>query len=361
MNFQIQFRYRVFWLIPAFLMITQGGLMAQRKGKKTSPKADKIISIAFYNVENLFDTLNDPSTNDEEFLPDGSYHWTAKNYQVKLENLSRVICELGDENGPEIIGLAEIENRAVLEDLVKMPLLKGGNYGIIHRESSDQRGIDCALLYKKAVFTPTWDEAAYIPFPESPDLETREILLVKGILNGKSELTLVVNHWSSRRGGKEESDWKRLRAAGIVRARVDSLLKLNDQANIILMGDFNDDPADSSISKVLLAGDNLKMENPASLFNPMKAIHAGGRGTLTYRGEWNLFDQLILSSALTDGKSGLKYDEGSANIYQPEFMRVQEEGEYKGAPKRSYIRREFYPDGYSDHFPVFIHLKIAQK
>lgn len=322
-----------------------------------SPKP-KQVSVAFYNVENLFDTEDDPLTNDDEFMPEGSYHWTKENYETKLANLSKVISKLGDEDGPEILGVCEVENKAVLEDLIKEPLLKKKGYGIVHHESPDGRGIDVALLYKKKVFMPLYQRAYTVNLADSnPDIKTRDILLVKGILNKKHEVTLVVNHWSSRRGGEEKSNWKRVEAAKTLRHVLDSIQTIDKNTNLILMGDFNDGPANESIKDVLRAGRDKAEAGSTGLFNPMYKLKQEGLGSLKYRQWWNMFDQVIVSAPMLMETSQLRYVDCSATIYNPKWMRVTKEGDWIDAPKRSHIRREFYPDGYSDHFPVYIHLE----
>ena len=325
--------------------------------KKGGKKGKKTISIAFYNLENLFDTEDDPNTNDNEFLPEGSYHWTEEDLKTKITNLGKVISELGDEDGPEILGVCEVENKAVLERLVKSKLLKKRGYAVAHHDSPDQRGIDCALLYKKKRFLPLYTKAYTVDFPENPDLKTRDIFLVKGILDKEIEVTFIVNHWSSRRGGPAKSSFKRERAAKILRAVVDSIQNMDPFANIVIMGDFNDGPKDKSVYEVLRTGKDSLEARYRNLFNCMYKLKEEGNGTLKFRGKFNLFDQIIVSTPMANqSKSRLRYVSCSAAIYNPKWMRVQKEGDWKDAPKRSHIRREFHKDGYSDHFPVYIHL-----
>jgi predicted extracellular nuclease len=319
-----------------------------------APDKAKSITIAFYNLENLFDTEDDPKIDDAEFLPTGANQWSPERYKRKLANMSKVIDQLGDEDGPEVLGVCEVENRKVLEDLVLTGNLKKKGYGIVHADSPDQRGIDCALIYKTKRFTPLYQHAYPVSFPENKDLATRDILLVKGILDKKMDVTFIVNHWPSRRDGQAESSWKRERAAATLRHVVDSILTLDPQANIIMMGDLNDDPADVSVSKTLRAGRDSVEAMATKLYNCMAPIKAEGRGTLKYKGGWNLFDQMIVSSALLHPKSLMRYVRGSANIYNPDWMRQTDEGDWKDAPKRTFIGKRYVEDGYSDHFPVYI-------
>lgn len=324
-----------------------------------APKPDKakLLTVAFYNMENLFDTEDDPKINDEEFLPGGANQWNQDRYKRKLANMAKVIAQLGDDDGPEILGMCEVENRKVLEDLIAQPALKKHGYGIIHANSPDQRGIDCALLYKTKRFNPLYQQSYTVPFPENKDLATRDILLVKGVVDKSVDVTFVVNHWPSRREGQEESAWKRERAATTLRTALDSIFKVDRTASLVLMGDFNDEPADKSIAQALKAGKDSVQAQSTLLYNCMAPIKAEGRGTLKFKGGWNLFDQIIVSSALLHHKSLLRYTRGSANIYNPEWMRQTDEGDWKDAPKRTFIGKRYVEDGYSDHFPVYISIE----
>lgn len=305
-------------------------------------------TIGFYNIENLFDTSDDPAINDEEFLPNGKNQWTEERYKTKLANMAQAIAGIN----PDILGLCEIENRKVIEDLVKQPALAAKKYQIVHFDMHDPRGVDVALIYRPAVFKPF----AFIQIPiidnEEPGFKTRNILWVKGLFNNKDTLQIAVNHWPSRRGGKET---KRLIAAEALRKTFDSVLTVNPQANIIAMGDFNDDPNNRSIKKILTAP---SAKNPAELYNAAEPTFKKGYGTLAYNGLWNLFDQIILSPALTDTK-GTEYEPGSFTIFAPAIMR-ESAGKYAGAPKRTFRGDEYVPTGYSDHFPVFIHISMPE-
>lgn len=321
-------------------------------------KKKKQMTVAFYNVENLFDLEDNPDKNDNEFLPTGRYKWTAENQAVKMTNLSKAIEKLGDDDGPEILGLCEVENKAVIEELIKQPLLKKKGYEIVHHESPDQRGIDCALIYKKKVFLPLYQQAYTVKFPENPDITTRDILLVKGIIDKKIEATFIVNHWSSRRGGAEKSEWKRERAAQIVRSIVDSVQAADPYTNIVIMGDFNDEPTNRTLHQVLRAGKDSTESHATTLFNCMYKLKTDGDGTLKYRGNWNLFDQIIVSTPMILKDAQLHYKDCSADIYNPKWMRQTEQtGDWKDAPKRSHYSGSFHDDGFSDHFPVYIHLE----
>ena len=321
-------------------------------------KQYKIKTIAFYNVENLFDYEDDPLIFDEDYTPEGKNRWTKKIYEDKLSKLARVISEMGADltgSSPEILGLAEVENQRVLEDLVNEPAIKDQNYGIVHFDSPDRRGIDVALLYKKRIFTPTTSQVHELELYDSQDRTkrnyTRDQLLVSGMLDGEM-IHIIVNHWPSRYGGEERSRPSRIKAAQLNMKIMDSLFSEDPYAKIITMGDLNDDPASPSIKDVLKTKthrEDLKMKE---LYNPMEDMHKKGMGTLAYRDAWNLFDQIIISSELAK-KDYSSYRLYKAGIFNKKFLQTPR-GKYKGYPFRSYANG--YTGGYSDHFPVFIYL-----
>lgn len=334
-----------------------GGWMAT--GFQSAPKKPSEITVAFYNLENLFDTEDDPKINDEEFLPGGTNEWTEEKLKVKLNNMAKAISQLGDADGPEILGVCEVENKGILERLLEEPALKKLGYGIAHHDSPDQRGIDVALLYKKKVFSPLYQKAFTVPFPENPDMATRDIFLVKGILDKSQEVTFVVNHWPSRRGGADESSYKRERAAEVLRKAVDSIFGLDKFARLVMMGDFNDEPSNKSVGVILGAASTPAQANMTHLYNTLYPIYEKGEyGTLMYNKEWDVFDQIIVSQALLDPENAVRYVDGSAEVYRPEWMAVPD-GDWKGAPRRTFLRKEFQKDGFSDHFPVYIRLSYT--
>lgn len=301
--------------------------------------------VGFYNLENLFDTVDDPNTIDEEFLPNGTNKWTDERYAIKLANMSKVIAGFY----PDILGVSEIENRKVLEDLVAHPTIAAKRYQIAHFDMDDARGVDVALLYRASVFKPFSIKKLAIRNPEEPDFRTRDILWVKGLCMGDT-LHVAVNHWPSRRGGKEDM---RLLAAQVLRKAVDSVLAINPKANIVMLGDFNDDPNNRSIKKILLASDDAQKKK--TLINAAEPTFKKGYGTLSFNGAWNLFDQIIISSALSD-QTGMDYSPETFTVFAQRWMFV-EDGKYKGTPKRTFSSGVFNPEGYSDHFPVFIVLR----
>lgn len=317
----------------------------------------KAITVAFYNVENLFDTEDTPDKIDEDFLPDGKYKWNTDTYLNKLDNLARAIEKIGDADGPEILGLAEVENKQVIEDLVQMTSLKGHKYRIVHEESPDMRGIDVALVYDPKAFVYQSHKRLRVSFPQEADYTSRDILLVEGKVRGAT-LYVLVNHWPSRRGGQAESESRRLRTAEVAKAATDSLYALDGDADILLMGDFNDDPHNKSIVETMGATSAAADMPAMGFYNPMAVLHdPEGLGTLTYRGKWNLFDQMLVSKGLVTGGNKLKYIGGSAAVYNPEFLQVGF-GKSATAPRRAIFRGEFVPEGFSDHFPVYVRLQV---
>ena len=322
-------------------------------------KAYKVNTVAFYNLENLFDTENDPLTYDDDRTPDGKDHWTEEIYQDKLKNMAKVMAEIGAEvsgSAPTIIGVCETENRKVLEDLVNQETLVEQDYGIIQFDSPDRRGIDVALLYKKKLFTPTHYKAKelliYDDNDKSKRVFTRDQLVVSGMLDGE-KIHLIVNHWPSRSGGEKRSRSKRIKAAKLNRQIIDSIFSDDPYAKIITMGDLNDDPTNPSVKDHLNAKRKVSNLDIKELYNPMEDLAKQGYGSLAYRDSWNLFDQIIISTELTK-KDFSSYRFYKAGIYNKTYL-VNAHGRYKGYPYRSFASGS-YTGGYSDHFPVYIYL-----
>jgi hypothetical protein len=315
----------------------------------------KMACIAFYNIENLFDTINDPSINDEEFLPDGPKRWNSEKYYLKLNNIAKVISLIGDDygiGGPVVIGLSEIENTGVLQDLVNTDILKPFNYAIIHVDGPDRRGVDVALLYRKDYFAVTNFVSARLVVEGNDNFRTRDQLVVSGILDG-DPMHFIVNHWPSRSGGEKRSAPLRLAAAGLTKHLSDSLHNAFPNAKVIIMGDLNDNPNDASIMKVLKTKtDTLNMVY-TDLYNPYYRMYKKlGIGSNAYRDSWSLFDQIIVSQPLATGKKG--YHIYAAKIFNRPFL-LQKEGAFKGYPLRTFVGNNFM-GGYSDHFPAYIFL-----
>jgi endonuclease/exonuclease/phosphatase family metal-dependent hydrolase len=306
-------------------------------------------TIAFYNIENLFDIDNNPLTDDDDFLPTSAKRWTRKRYQNKLLKIGTVIPKIGAMNteaAPVIVGLAEVESSDVLSDLVESEAMLDEAYSYIHYDSPDERGIDVALLYKSEVFKVENSEtfSVYLQKDSGEQDYTRDILLVQGKLNNEN-LNIIVNHWSSRREGQKETEFKRLAAAKKVNTIINDLKKKDIHAKIIVMGDFNDNPNNESITI---------MEKESSLYNPFKTIWSYNKGSLNHNFQWHMFDQILFSTNFFDVHNS-DLDFGRADVFNIEFL-TQNYGKYKGQPFRTFVGKK-YKGGYSDHFPVFIELK----
>jgi hypothetical protein len=319
----------------------------------------QIVSVGFYNFENLFDTLDSYDTNDTEFTPQGSNRYTYERYESKLTNLSRVVSELGTEHcedGLALLGVAEIENRSVLEDFVHQKPIRTRNYQIVHYDSPDRRGIDVALLYNPKYFRLEGSRSYPVHFISEGDTSfTRDILHVVGFLNGERTHVLV-NHWPSRSGGEARTIYRRAAAADVCRIVYDSLRSEDPLVKVLLMGDLNDDPVSPSVKDHLRAVGKLANVEPYEMYNPMLQPFRKGLGSTAWRDSWSLFDQIILSYGYTKCEEA-GYCFYKSKIYNPKYLR-QVGGQYAGYPFRTYANGQF-AGGYSDHFPVFVYLVKA--
>lgn len=319
-------------------------------------KVLQINAVAFYNLENLFDTINDPNKFDEDFTPNGPYHYTSEIYHKKLHNMATVLSQLAIEkipDGPALIGVAEIENETVLKDLIHQPELESRKLRIIHFESPDSRGIDVAMLYNPAFFRVINARALPVEIITNGKMEhTRDVLYVIGRL-GDDTFHVFVNHWPSRRGGEAATVWKRAKAASVSKNIIDSIMAVNPNAKAIVMGDLNDDPTDPSIVKILGAVGNKKKVKPGGLYNPWVNFYKKGIGTLGYNDSWDLFDQIMVSYGfIKPGADNWHFYK--AEIFNHAFLK-NAFGKYKGYPHRSFSGTTWI-DGYSDHFPTIIYL-----
>lgn len=325
---------------------------------KSQGKKFKIHTISFYNLENLFDTENDPNKFDEyspmmEIKTDREIV-----YKKKVNNTARVLADIGmdvSKNAPAIIGVAEVENKTVLEDLVNDSLLIDKNYGIIHYDSPDTRGIDVALLYQKKIFTPLNSSKHELKIYDDTTKEriyTRDQLLVSGNLDGEL-IHIIVNHWPSRRGGEERSRTKRVAAAKLSKRLVDSLQVIDPYTKVFIMGDFNDNPTNASIKKVLKAKKDKKNVEFKGIYNPMEGFYKNGVGTNAYRDSWNLFDQIMITKPLLE-KDYSSFRFYKAGIYNKNYL-LHSDGKYKGYPFRSFSNSKF-TNGYSDHLPSYVYI-----
>jgi predicted extracellular nuclease len=317
-----------------------------------APAKENDFTVAFYNVENLFDTVNDPLKDDENYLPESKYHWDKVRYYQKLERLGEVVKQLGDSDGPEIMGICEVENQKVLKDLIATDQLKKKGFKFIHYDCSDKRGADVGLLYKSSLVKIISSRAISVNTKKDIKWHTRDVLLVVAKVRTDT-LRIFVNHWPSRRGGQLESEGKRITMAKLVKHMVDSIQKKSPQAKIIVLGDFNDDPDNTSIDGILKSRNQLPLKK-GELYNSFIGVKEEGKGTIKYKGKWNLFDQILISGGLLN-KQSLHYADYSKGIYSPEWLYYKKNTHY--GPFRTYMGSK-YLGGYSDHFPVFIKLNF---
>jgi endonuclease/exonuclease/phosphatase family metal-dependent hydrolase len=341
--------YTLLFLLISVCSVTG---FAQNKSENGALQSFHERAIVSYNVENLFDTINNPGVIDEEFLPDGKMKWNSERYQVKLNHLVEAITMNLTEN-PVIIGLVEIENAGVLKDLKHTGRLAKTKYEIAHKDSPDARGIDCGLLYDKERFKLLKMATLTVSIDSIPDFKTRDILYVKGELQGGKIIHLFVNHWPSRRGGESESEIRRIEAAKVARAKVDEILKADPKANIILMGDFNDHPNNISIQDVLKAKD--VSDSSADLLDLFADDHQAGKGTHNYKNEWGVLDHFIVSRAVYTRSNGIAlFPNDGIIVYEEKLLFTQKDGSKK--PSSTYGGSNYY-GGYSDHLPIQLILK----
>ncbi|MGR7812631.1 endonuclease/exonuclease/phosphatase family protein [Lacinutrix undariae] len=322
-------------------------------------KKYKIHTIAFYNLENLFDTINDPLKYDEASPIMEMNTNRKKVYEKKVKNMARVIAEIGKDvtgNSPAVIGVSEVENIQVLVDLVNDPQLLDKDYGIIHYDSPDKRGIDVALLYEKALFKPVSQSSHELLIYDDNThkrVYTRDQLLVSGELDGEL-IHLIVNHWPSRSGGEARSRSKRVGAAKLNKHIIDSLQSNDPYAKVFTMGDLNDDPTNDSVKKVLKAENEREDVKLKGIYNPFENMFKkDGLGTTAYRDAWSLFDQILITQPLIE-KDFSTFRYYKAGIFSKNYL-VSKKGRYKGYPLRSFSNGGF-TDGFSDHFPVYVYL-----
>lgn len=336
-------------LITPLLLLAFGGVLLAQDTQY------KVGAIGFYNLENLFDTIDQPGVRDFEFTPAGDIGYDSKIYYDKLDKLAGVIAEMATDVSPDglsMLGVAEVENRGVLEDLVKQPALAKRDYQIAHFDSWDKRGIDVGLLYQAKYFD--LDTARYLRLrnlyrADGDTVFTRDILWVTGLYDGEP-LHVFVNHWPSRRGGETASAPLRNAAALRFRQTADSIQAADPTAKIVMMGDLNDDPTSPSVAKVIGVKSNPKRLRPGQYYNPMVDLFRKGLGSNAYRDKWSLFDQIVLNERLTNDDAGWRYYK--TMIHNPAYM-YQKTGRFRGYPQRAFVGGR-YLGGYSDHFPVYV-------
>ncbi len=339
--------YLIIFLICSFINVS-----SQEK------KTYKVHTIGFYNLENLFDPFDDPIKFDEASPIMELKTNKEEAYRKKLKNMALVIADIGKEvtnNAPAILGVSEIENREVLEDLINDPLLIGYDYGIVHYHSPDARGIDVALLYQKKLFTPISTSSHELKIYDDISRDrvyTRDQLLVSGNLEDDL-IHILVNHWPSRSGGEARSRPKREAAAKLSKHLIDSLQVIDPYAKIFIVGDFNDDPTNSSIKEILSTQKRREKVGLKGIFNPYEDLFRDGLGTTAYRDAWSLFDQILITKPLLE-KDYTSFRFYKAGIYNEQYL-ISNTGQYKGYPYRSWTNGGF-SGGYSDHFPVFVYV-----
>ena len=310
-------------------------------------------SVVFYNVENLFDTLDDPHTQDDAFTPLTTKEWNQEKYFTKIDQLGKAMMAIN--NGfPVIIGLAEIENRDVLIDLIYSDRLKDGNYAIVHQDSPDERGIDVGFICQKDFFDVLSFESITIHFPFDEDDYTRDILYVKGKFKDDDVFHFFVNHWPSRRGGKEITERKRIYAAKQLRNKTNEILQIDLNAKIFIMGDFNDHPTDKSILEALKANNDVSFRSNL-FFNLAYDLHVRNKGSHSYRGDWAMLDQMMVSPSILQGK-GLTVNPKGLKTLWKKWLLVKHPRYKNYSPKKTYVRDK-YTGGFSDHLPIHITLR----
>jgi len=343
--------YRIYFIRSFILffvcIISVDRVYAQTQGKD-------YLRLMFYNVENFFDIFDDPTTNDNDFTPEGSMRWTRSRYIEKRNNIYRVIAHVGEWDPPALVGLCEVENRYVLEDLIKNTPLAKYPYEIIHRDSPDQRGIDVALLYRSDYLTLISEQFIHVRFPDNRRT-TRDILFATLLANNGDSLHVFVNHWSSRLGGQRQSEPGRMFTASLVRQKVDSIFSRNSMANIVVIGDFNDNPTDRTLTSGLQALNDTAMAKPSALFNLSAYKMKESTGTIKYQGIWSVFDQIIVSGGLLRGT--LKTEVDLSHIFRADYL-FENDPRYHGVrPFRTYIGLR-YNRGFSDHLPVYVDMMM---
>lgn len=343
------------------LIITIGALASCKSSKNNTkeevfaPTIRDNFRVMFYNTENFFDTINDPNKLDDEFTPSGAKYWNGYRYRLKIRMISQVIMGIGEWEAPQIVALSEVEHKKCLEDLINKTPLYQANYKIIHHESPDARGIDVALLYRPKFFKLITEQAIPVIWPSNLGTgSTRDILYVKGLTNKNDTLHIFVNHWPSRYSGQMETEGKRIHVAKMVRHASDSILKVDKNANIVIVGDLNDGPTDKSLLEGLKTEtvyDNIKHNKLYSLSYYLQEVKK--LGTHKYQGQWEILDHIVISGALLDTTRNMHTSLNDAHIYNPDFMLEPDETNTGKKVFRTYLGYK-YNGGYSDHLPVYV-------
>ena len=337
-------RYGIKTLLTLFTLFALAGCT------RILPQADKTYVVGFYNLEKLYDAK--ANARNMDYTPDGVMQWNSIRYEQKLKNLAEAIVTIGGKNGPAILGVTEAESKKVLEDLVHTPPLKKKKFAIIHFESEDPLGLDVAMLYNPKLFKPSYQKVIRVEYPQR-NFKGKDILQVKGELAGEY-VTVYVNHWPANYGNERQGQRNRRAAAARLRKQIDADLKENPDANILVLGDFDEEPKSAILQQVLKANGRPNPNYRDELFNTFYTNYVQGLGSFYKRGDFKMLDQVLVSKGLLDRK-GLEYVMGSAHIHNPEFLKYTF-GKYKNTPRTTY-NGTTYIGGYSDHFPVFIRLR----
>ncbi len=345
-------------LLFVFFLIFSCGTEKNTVSRYSLSQPDDAYRIMFYNVENLFDTEDNPLTSDEEFTPEGVRYWTEYRYRQKLNNIYKVIVAVGGWELPPVVGFSELENRKVLEDLISNTPLYKSDYKIVHYESPDSRGIDVGFIYREGYFKPFYHKPIPVKWPASMGTgTTRDILLVSGTTNANDTLNIFVNHWPSRWGGQLETEDKRMYVARLLKKQTDSLFKINPEAKIIIMGDLNDYPTDRSLTESLNAETQFQNIKPKKLYNLSYYLQeVKKQGTYKYEGQWGILDQIIVSGALLDTSKSIYATVDDINVFRADFL-LEKDDKYPGEKVfRTYVGYK-YNGGYSDHLPTYLDLR----
>lgn len=348
-------------IVFCFFCFCSFGLFAQNTNELPDTVAVAVVDdveavrdnfrIAFYNLENLYDTFNDTTKNDEQFLPEGDKHWTPDKYKEKQNHMSKVMVAIGGWNPAAIIGVCEVENRKVLDDLIKNTPLSSLNYQYVHYDSPDARGVDVAMLYRPDDFKVLYSKPFPPNFPEGK--RTRDILYVKGMTSFGDTLHVFINHWPSKFGGEMESEPRRLFVGEFLKHITDSLFKINPRANIVIVGDLNDGPESSSVQESL--GAKIKFDNYVSnaLYNlTYNAYKKHGVGSHKFQGEWSIIDNIIVSGSLLDFKNTMYTTPDEAHVFNAPFLLEKDDRNYGYMPFRTYVGFTYH-GGFADHLPVY--------
>lgn len=345
-------RLKITQLLLVILLLSCG-TETKKEVNKEVKMGKEFHKIMFYNVENLFDTFDDEYTFDDDFLPESSKNWDTEKFKTKLDRLSEVILAI-DKQGPLLIGMVEIENGYVIDQLLDHQRFRNINYNFAHFESPDERGIDVALIYDEDHFTVLEAEPLRVSLPEND--KTRDILYVKGLVTGDERpLHVFVNHWPSRREGEKKSEPKRITAAKTVRSKIDYIQELHEEARILVMGDFNDYPNSKSIKKYLKAIDHHNISEE-ELFNLAARLDKDDQGSYNYRGDWGMMDQMMVSKPMLSKNEASYYvKQKELKIFNEDWIMYYDKKYNESKPNKTYGGNNYY-GGYSDHLPIFIKL-----